>query len=73
MAKDGRAALVVPTRESFGILGRLGARYAVFHLRGYDRRSRERLLGRLETYGRFLRPLVKEDEVWLYEIVDWPN
>lgn len=62
-----------PTRESFGILGRIGARYVVFHLRGYDRRSRERVLERLETYGRFLRPLVKEDEVWLYEIVDWPN
>ena len=62
-----------PTRESFGILGRIGARYVVFHLRGYDRRSRERLLERLQTYGRFLRPLVQQDDVWLYEIVDWPN
>jgi hypothetical protein len=62
-----------PTRESFGILGRIGARYVVFHLRGYDRRSRARLLERLETYGRFLRPLVQQDDVWLYEIVDWPN
>lgn len=62
-----------PTRQSFGVLGRIGARYVVFHLRGYDRRSRERLLERLETYKRFLRPLVQEDEVWLFEIVDWPN
>jgi hypothetical protein len=62
-----------PTRESFMILGRIGARYVVFHLRSYDRRSRERLLERLETYGRFLRPIVKQDDVWLYEIVDWPN
>lgn len=62
-----------PTRESFGILGRIGARYVVFHLRGYDRRSRERVLERLQTYGRFLRPLVQQDDVWLYEIVDWPN
>ena len=62
-----------PTRESFGILGRIGARYVVFHLRGYDRRSRERVLERLQTSGRFLRPLVQQDEVWLYEIVDWPN
>ena len=62
-----------PTRESFGILGKIGARYVVFHLRGYDRRSRERLLERLQTYGRFLRVLVQQDDVWLYEIVDWPN
>ena len=62
-----------PTRESFGILGKIGARYVVFHLRGYDRRSRERVLERLQTYARFLRPLVQQDDVWLYEIVDWPN
>ncbi len=62
-----------PTRESFAILGRLNARYAVFHLNGYDRRSRERLLTRLQEYQRFLRPLVQQDDVWLYEIVDWPN
>jgi len=62
-----------PTREAFGILGKLNARYAVFHLNGYDRRSRERLLTRLQEYERFLRPLVQQDDVWLYEIVDWPN
>ena len=62
-----------PTRESFGILGRLGARYVVFHLNLYDRRSRERLLERLQAYGQYLRPLVQQDDVWLFEIVDWPN
>jgi hypothetical protein len=62
-----------PTREAFGILGRIGARYAVFHLQGYDVRSRERLIERLVTYGQYLRPLVQQDDVWLYEIVGWPN
>ena len=62
-----------PTRESFGILGRLNTRYVVFHLASYDRRSRARLLERLKTYGAFLRPLVQQDDVWLYEIVAWPN
>ena len=62
-----------PTRESFMILGTIGARYAVFHLQGYDVRSRQRLLERLVTYQQFLRPLVQQDDVWLYEIVDWPN
>lgn len=62
-----------PTRESFGILGRLNTRYVVFHLNGYDRRSRERLQDRLITYGKYLRPIVRESDVWLFEIVDWPN
>ena len=39
-----------PTRESFRILGRAGARYVVFHLDMYDARSRERLLERIDTY-----------------------
>jgi hypothetical protein len=62
-----------PTRESFQILGRVGARYAVFHLDLYDRRSRQRLLERLDTYRAYLRPLVQEGDVWLFEIVGFPN
>ncbi|MCA1583262.1 MAG: hypothetical protein LC791_00325 [Acidobacteria bacterium] len=62
-----------PSRESFLLLGKIGARYVVFHLDLYDRRSRERLLERLQSYGRYLRPLMQEEDVWLYEIVDWPN
>ena len=62
-----------PTREAFAILGRLNARYVVFHLNGYDSRSRERLLDRLATYSQYLRPIVREGDVWLFEIVDWPN
>lgn len=62
-----------PTREAFAILGRIGARYVVFHLQGYDRRSRERLLVRLTTYQQYLKPIVQDDDVWLFEIVDWPN
>ena len=62
-----------PTRQSFLILGSLGARYVVFHLNGYSRSARPRLLDQLERYRQFLRPLVQQDDVWLYEIVDWPN
>jgi hypothetical protein len=62
-----------PTRESFAMLERMRARYAVFHLNYYDRRSREKLLERIERYGEFLAPLSREDEVWLYEIVGWPR
>ncbi|HQZ38233.1 MAG TPA: hypothetical protein PLH72_04255 [Vicinamibacterales bacterium] len=62
-----------PTRESFQILGKLGARYVVFHLNLYDTRSRARLLERIDSYGAYLRPLVREGDVWLFEIVGFPN
>ncbi|HUE84761.1 MAG TPA: hypothetical protein VMO26_01665, partial [Vicinamibacterales bacterium] len=62
-----------PTRESFGILAKAGARYVVFHLDMYNTRLRERLMERLDTYSPYLRPLATEGSVWLYEIVAWPN
>lgn len=62
-----------PSRESFRILGKVGARYVVFHLNLYDRRSRGRVLEQIQSYAPYLRPLVQENDVWLYEIVDWPN
>jgi hypothetical protein len=62
-----------PSRESFMILARHGARYVVFHANMYDQRSRERLVERLNQYSQYIRPLAREEYVWLYEIVDWPN
>lgn len=62
-----------PTYDSFEILAERRARYAVFHLNFYDTRSRQRLLERLAQYQDYLRPLVREDDVWLYEIVAWPR
>ena len=35
--------------------------------------TEERLLVRLTTYQQYLRPIVQDDDVWLFEIVDWPN
>jgi hypothetical protein len=62
-----------PTRASFRILSEVGTRYVVFHLNGYSRSNRADLLERIGRYQQFLRPLVQQDDVWLYEIVDWPN
>lgn len=61
-----------PTRESFRLLQERRARYVVFHLNWYDRRSRERLMERLNTYQEFLRPLSQVNDIWLYEIARWP-
>lgn len=63
-----------PSRESFAILERLGARYAVFHLRLMDERTREKTIERIEKdYVNYLRPLDKDGEVWLFEITGWPR
>jgi len=62
-----------PTRESFALLEQRRVRYAVFTLSGYDRRSREKLLQRIEQYGDYLQPLSRENDVWLFEIVAWPR
>ena len=62
-----------PSRESFDILARARARYVVFHLDMYNVRLRERLFQRLKTYETYLRPVAKEESVWLFEIVEWPH
>jgi hypothetical protein len=62
-----------PSRESFGILAKAEARYVVFHLDMYNAALRRRLDERLQAYSPYLRPLVREGPVWLFEIVGWPN
>jgi len=62
-----------PSREAFRLLRERGARYAVFHLNFYDRRSREKLMDALARYKDFLRPLTREGDVSLFEIVAWPQ
>lgn len=63
-----------PTAESLQILvDRHQARYAIFHTRHYDSRSRVRLRERLEQYQDYVRPILSEGDVWLYEIVGAPR
>ena len=63
-----------PSREAFNILQPLGARYVVFHLDLMAAADREALVTRLDTdYTGYLRPLNKDGNVWLYEIVSWPR
>ena len=63
-----------PSRDSFAILEPLGARYAVVHLNLMDARARESLIDRLDReYINYLRPLEKDGDVWLYEIIAWPR
>ena len=62
-----------PSPESFGILEQRGARYVTFHLNLIDVPTREILMRRLFDYRAYLRPLVRDGNVWLYEIMAWPR
>jgi hypothetical protein len=62
-----------PNPEGFAILRERHARYAVFHLGQYDSRTRESLLRRLQAYELYLRSIIKEGDVWLFEIMQWPE
>lgn len=62
-----------PTPESFRILQEKRARYVVFHLGWYTDRDRDATLERLETYKQHLRRLTSDEDVWLFEIVGWPD
>ena len=71
--KSVRALSTFPSREAFWILARRNTRYVVFHLDMYNSQLRERLFAGLETYSPYLRPIVQEGSVWLFEIVDSPK
>ena len=63
-----------PSRDSFAILETIGARYAVFHLNLMGAEPRAALIARLENdYVNYLRPLEKDGDVWLYEIIAFPH
>ena len=63
-----------PSRDAFAILERSQASYVVAHLNLMDAQSRESLIDRLDReYVNYLRPLEKDGDVWLYEIIAWPR
>jgi hypothetical protein len=62
-----------PSDEAFDELRERGARYAIVHLHLYDPAGRDRVVQRLEAYRRYLQPLAREDDVWLFEIVEFPR
>lgn len=62
-----------PSREAFAVLEQVGARYVIFHRNFYSHQMVPRILTALEEFQPYLRPLAKDDDVWLYEIVAWPK
>jgi len=62
-----------PSRDAFKILERIGVRYAVFHMYGYNDENRAEVLGRLKQFKRYLRLLYMDQTLRLYEIIDFPD
>ena len=62
-----------PSREAFGVLAPIGARYAVFHVDAYDANARTKLGGRLKAFAPYLEERYAGERLWLYEIVGFPQ
>jgi len=63
-----------PSAAAFAVLQPLGARYVVVHLDLIAAGAREDLIKRLDVeYANYLRPIEKDGNVWLYEIIAWPR
>lgn len=63
-----------PSREAFAVLEPLQAKYAVIHFDLMRREDRDAMRQRLDVaYANYLRPVIKDGDVWLYEITGWPR
>jgi hypothetical protein len=61
-----------PSREAFEILEADRVKYALFHMDRFSPDARADLVSRLEAFDRHLRRLYADQQVWLYEIVEFP-
>jgi hypothetical protein len=61
-----------PDPASFAILQERNVRYVVLHLETYNPEARKVMLDRFPPYADYVRPVVQEGNVWLYEIVKYP-
>ena len=66
--RDNAAILRFPERVVGG--AQRPGTLVVIHLQLYAGTSRDEITGKLEGYANYLRPLSKEGDVWLFEIVD---
>ncbi|MFB3852189.1 MAG: hypothetical protein ACE148_00015 [Vicinamibacterales bacterium] len=62
-----------PSLEGFDVLRERRVLYVVFHLNFYNSSNKRDLFDRLQRYAAHLRPIVRDREVWLYEIVSFPK
>jgi len=63
-----------PALSSFPLMHRYNVRYVVWRLVDYKRDTAtfDALVSRFPPAAPYIRPIYKDDEAWLYEIVAWP-
>ena len=61
-----------PSAEAFKLLQSRRPRYAVFHMAVYGDQDRADVERRIGAFSRYLRPLYRDEETRLYEIVGFP-
>jgi hypothetical protein len=63
-----------PELSAFPLMHQYQVRYVVWELAGYTRGTVvfDRLAARFAAAAPYLRPIVRDDDYWLYEIVGWP-
>jgi hypothetical protein len=62
-----------PDPASFRLFAERKVRYVIWDLRTYSAESFATLMARFPSYAKYLKPLVHDDDVWLYEIVGYPS
>jgi hypothetical protein len=63
-----------PELSAFPLLYKYQVKYVLWQMAGYPRGTVifDRLAGRFAAAAPYLRPLVRDNDYWLYEIVGWP-
>lgn len=62
-----------PNDESFRIMKQYGVKYVLWRINTYNAESRAVLESRFPPFRRYLKPLVTDGDVWLYEISGYPD
>jgi len=61
-----------PDPQSFEIMRKYQVRYVLWHTDAYKGATRDVVVDRLSRYEAYLRPIIKDERAWLFEIVGWP-
>lgn len=62
-----------PDADSFKIMQARQVKYVLWDLRTYNAESRAALMARFPAYAQHLKAIVHDDDVWLDEIVSYPQ
>jgi hypothetical protein len=63
-----------PAMPTFPLLHKYQVRYVIWRLEAFKRdpTSMKVLTDRIKVASPYIRPIFKDDDAWLYEIVSWP-